>query len=193
MNKKILEYLSNYCEVTPEMEAVISRYSIFKNFKKGEVFQCHESALNECYFVIEGCIRTYILQEGEEKTIEFYTEKQVVITAESSAVVSSNHYLECIEDTIVCIGNSEIEEKAFIECPALEKLSRIIGESVLRNREMHFADFKNASPEKRFLDFLEKRPSLINRVPQAHLASYLGIKPESLSRIKKRIYTKGIT
>lgn len=52
------------------------------------------------------------------------------------------------------------------------------------------SSFITLNPEQRYLQLLEKRPDLINRVPQYHLASYLGIKPETLSRIRKRIYHK---
>ena len=71
--------------------------------------------------------------------------------------------------------------------PQIESLNRALGEVIMAKYQDTFAEFKMASPEERYLVLLRKRPDLIQRAPQHQIASYLGIKPESLSRIRKRI------
>jgi DNA-binding MarR family transcriptional regulator len=70
-------------------------------------------------------------------------------------------------------------------------MCRILSEELLAKKQIDFDKFKTSSPEQRYLNLLESRPDLIQRVPQHQLASYLGIKPQSLSRLRARISEKG--
>lgn len=71
--------------------------------------------------------------------------------------------------------------------PQIETLNLALGEAIMAKHVEEFAEFKMASPEERYLNLLKNRPDLVQRAPQHQIASYLGIKPESLSRIRKRI------
>ena len=71
--------------------------------------------------------------------------------------------------------------------PQLESLNRALGEAIMAKNQNTFAEYKIESPEERYLTLLKNRPDLVQRAPQHQIASYLGIKPESLSRIRKRI------
>jgi CRP-like cAMP-binding protein len=102
----------------------------------------------------------------------------------------SKSYLVCNEDCIVVEGTSDDEQAFLIQMPRMETLSRIGIESELqRTHEVH-AEYVIASPMERYKNLLQNRPELLDRVPQYQLASYLGITPESLSRIRKRIMKK---
>ncbi|MEZ4951136.1 MAG: hypothetical protein R2784_17385 [Saprospiraceae bacterium] len=72
----------------------------------------------------------------------------------------------------------------------MNQLCRVSVEEEFRKQQEALAAFITSSPEDRYLNLLENRPDLLMRVPQYHLASYLGVKPESLSRIKKRLAAK---
>jgi CRP-like cAMP-binding protein len=78
----------------------------------------------------------------------------------------------------------------FREFPQFESVCRIMSEVMLAHAQESFVNYRLASPEERYLYILQKRPELIQRVPQYQLASYLGIQPESLSRLKKRLVMK---
>lgn len=190
MKNKILKYLSKYTVITKEIEDAISESAFFKNYKKGTILLKEGDFSPECYFILKGCIRSYFLKDGEEKTIEFYTEEQVVIPSNLDKSTPSKYFLECMEDTIVNVGNPTLENEVFKKYPQLESLSRIIGEIILTKQQEVFATFKSSTPEERYLHMLKTRPYLLQRVSQHQIASYLGIKPESLSRIKKRLMNK---
>lgn len=190
MEKKILKYLSKYTVITKELEQAITESTFIKSFNKGTILLKEGSASNECYFILEGCIRSYFLKDGEEKTIEFYTEEQVVIPSNYGTSIPSRYNLECLEDTIASVGNPELEKETFQKFPQLAFLSGIIAEKIMAMQQESFAKFKTTTPEERYLNVLTTRPDLIQRAPQHQIASYLGIKPESLSRIKKRIINK---
>lgn len=190
MEDKILKYLSKYTVITEELKNAITESMFVKSFKKGTLLLKEGSISNECYFILKGCIRCYLLKDGDEKTIEFYTEEQAVTPPTYGKSMPSSYYLECIEDTIVSIGNPELEEEMFRKYPQLESLSKAIVEVILAKHQESFAEFKTSTPEERYLNLLKTRPNLIQRVSQHQIASYLGIKPESLSRIRKRLLTK---
>ncbi len=99
----------------------------------------------------------------------------------------SGYYHECLEETIAGVGTPELEMEMYQKFPQIESLNRALGDAIMAKFQDTFAEFKMASPEERYLALLKNRPDLIERVPQHQIASYLGIKPESLSRIRKRI------
>ncbi|WP_067149464.1 Crp/Fnr family transcriptional regulator [Pseudotamlana agarivorans] len=187
MESKILKYLSKYTSITKELENAVNESAFFKTYKKGTILLKEGSFSNECYFILDGCIRSYFLKDGEEKTIEFYTEEDVVTPANYGKSTPSRYYLECIEDTVVNVGNPTIENEMYQKYPQLESLSRVIAEVILTKQQESFTEFKTSTPEERYLNLLKTKPDLLQRVSQYQIASYLGITPESLSRIRKRI------
>jgi hypothetical protein len=83
-----------------------------------------------------------------------------------------------------------MEVEIFSKFPKFETLCRILSEELLAKQQIDFDEFKTSSPEQRYLNLLQIRPDLVQRVPQHQLASYLGIKPQSLSRLRARIFEK---
>ena len=141
----------------------------------------------EGYFVLKGCIRTYYIIGGEEKTTAFYTEMEGLTPACVINRKASEYYISCVEDSIITASNPDMEVEIFEKFPKFETLCRILSEELLVKEQINFDEFKTSSPEQRYLNLLQKKPDLIQRVPQHQLASYLGIKPQSLSRIRARI------
>ena len=187
MENEIYEYLSKYIPITEELEEELSKIEFIKRFGNGTILLEEGKISNECFFIIKGCIRSYYLKDGEEKTTEFYTEEQAVIPSAYGNKIPSEYYLECIEDTIAGVGTPELEKEMYQKFPQLESLNRALGEAIMAKTQNTFAEYKMASPEERYLTLLKNRPDLIQRAPQHQIANYLGIKPESLSRIRKRI------
>ena len=190
MENEILKYLSKYIPITNELEEEISRIEFIKCFDNGTVLLEEGKISNECYFIIKGCIRSFYIKDGEEKTTEFYTEEQAVIPTVYGDKIPSEYYLECIEDTIVGVGTPELETEIYQKFPQIESLNRALGEAIMAKNQDTFAEFKMASPEERYLALLKNRPDVIQIAPQHQIASYLGMKPESLSRIRKRIMSQ---
>jgi CRP-like cAMP-binding protein len=187
MENEILKYLSKYIPITEELEQELSKIEFIKFFTKGTILLEEGKISNECYFIIKGCIRSFYNKDGEEKTTEFYSEEQAVVPSAYGNKIPSKYYLECIEDTIAGVGTPELETEIYQKFPQIESLNRALGEVIMAKYQDTFAEFKMASPEERYLALLKNRPDIIQRVPQHQIASYLGIKPESLSRIRKRI------
>ena len=173
-----------------EQEAIAELIPV-RTFAKGTLLLREGEVSNKCYFILNGCVRQYYLMNGEEKTTFFYTEGQSIYSVGgASRRIPAKHYLSCVEETTLTILTDDNQEELFRRCPRFQSLSRLALEEELANYQEMLATYIMHSPKERYLHLLEYRPELLNRVPHYQLASYLGIKPESLSRIRKRIMLK---
>ena len=102
----------------------------------------------------------------------------------------SKFSLECLEDSRISVVSFEKEQEIYKRFPRFERMCRETTERDLIEYQEKFANYISWSAEQRYLDLLKNRGDLLDRVPQYQLASYLGVKPESLSRIRKRISIK---
>lgn len=191
METKLLNYFSRIMPLSEEEAAAIADTMLIQRYKKGTVLLREGQISSEAYFVLEGCVRQYFLIGGEEKTNNFFTEEQWVISINSfSNRTPSNHYLECCLDSSLVVGNREKEEDLYRRFPKLETISRKVMEKVFAEQQEIMSSYVTDSPEQRYLKLLTSRPDLFQKIPQYQLASYIGVKPESLSRIRKRIIHK---
>lgn len=173
-----------------EKEAIIQSTEI-KEYKKGDFLLKEGQKSINSYFILKGCVRQYHLFNGEEKTTRFFTEDEWVISVdEISENPISIHNWICMEDSILVTGNEQKAQKLFDEFPKLESISRKIVESAFSNMQKSILSYRSETPEQRYLSLLKNQQNILQRVPQYHIASYIGIKPESLSRIRKRISKK---
>jgi CRP-like cAMP-binding protein len=193
MQDLLFDFISRYISLTDEEKNAIVSLDIFRSFKKGTTLLKEGQQSNDSYFVLKGCIRTYYMIDGEEKTTAFYTEMEALTPYCVTNKEPSKYYISCVEDTILTVTNPEMEPDSFTKFPKFETLCRMLSEELLAKQQINFDEFKTSSPEQRYLNLLESRPDLIQRVPQHQLASYLGIKPQSLSRLRARILEKSKT
>ncbi|HZY39282.1 MAG TPA: Crp/Fnr family transcriptional regulator [Mucilaginibacter sp.] len=139
-------------------------------------------------YVIKGCIREYYIDgHGAEVTLQFAVEDWWVsdITSFQDQKVS-NMYIETLEDCELLMLSRQSKEQLLVEVPKLERMFRLMIQrhlSAVQNRL--FKTITNTATEK-YLEFLKRYPALPQRVPQHYIASYLGISPEFLSRLRTR-------
>ena len=187
----ILNMISNFTSLTAEEVQLIKESIKLKNVEKG-TFLIKEGQISAAsYVVIEGCVRQYCLKNGEEWTTNFFLEGDSIdLAALTPNNEPSKYYLQCLENCTFSIGDEENEKEMRERYPKFETICRQVAESKLANTSEELSKFIMNSPEERYLHLMNTRPELLNRVPQYQLASYLGMKPESLSRIRKRILEK---
>lgn len=188
MEDPIVNFLSKYIELTNEEVRILSKQNFIKSFKKGTILLSEGQIAKECYFMMQGCIFSYYLVDGEVKVTEFFTESQPITPVSYTTKRPSEYYLECLENCIVSIGTPESSAELMKKLPRLAALGAKIMENQLANQRMKYDEFIKLSPEERYKNLQNTSPDILNRVPQYLIASYLGIKPESLSRIRKRLY-----
>lgn len=188
MEDPIINFLSKYIELTNEEVHILSNQNFIKSFKKGAILLSEGQLAKKCYFIMQGCLSSYYLVDGEIKVTDFFTESQPITPVSYTTKRPSDYYLECLEDCIVSIGTPESSAELLKKLPRLAALGANIMEDQLANQRMKYDEFIKLSPEERYKNLQKTSPGLLNRVPQYLIASYLGIKPESLSRIRKRLY-----
>lgn len=190
MDSELIQSLSKYVDLSEDLIAAIEESTIIRRYQKGTILLKEGHYCNECYFILKGCIRAYCLKDGEEITTEFYTEDQVVLLSIYGKQIESSITLECSEDTIVSFGTPEFEKVMYQKYPILIAFNSAMAEILMAQYQDTHTEFKLTSPEERYLNLLKTRPDLIQRVPLHQIASYLGMKPETLSRIRRRIVTR---
>lgn len=187
MQDILFDFISKYISLTEDEKNVLISLDLFHSVKKGTILLSEGQKTNESFFVLKGCIRTYYIVDGEEKTTAFYTEMDALTPPCVVTKTPSEYYISCVEDTILTISNSDMEVEVNSKFPKFEIMCRILSEQLLAKKQIDFDGFKTSSPEQRYLNLSQSRPDLIQRVPQHQLASYLGITPQSLSRLRARI------
>lgn len=190
MQNLLFDFIARYITLTEEEKNAIISLNLFQTVKKGTILLNAGQKSKDSYFVLEGCIRTYYMVDGEEKTTAFYTEMDALTPTCVISKAPSEYYISCVEDCILSVSNSDMEAEINSKFPKFETMCRILSEELLAKERIDFDEFKTSSPEQRYLNLIEKRPDLLQRVPQHQLASYLGIKPQSLSRLRARIVEK---
>ena len=131
--------------LSEEESNVIAMSMVTRVFEKGTVLLREGQFSVDTYFILEGCIREYIIADGEEKTTNFFTEEQWVISLSNFTPQSpSTHNLVCVEDCTVVVGNERQAQEMFRNFPRFETISRAIVE----------ADF---AEQKKSIDFLSHR------------------------------------
>ncbi len=188
MDNKLIQYFARIMPLSKEEVEAIAETMTVLQYKKGTVLLREGQISTEVYFVLDGCVRQYFLVDGEEKTNNFFTEEQWVISMNSfSLQIPSTHFMACCIDTTLVVGNREREEDLYKRFPNLESVSRKVMEKVFAEQQEIMASYTTDTPEQRYLKLLQSRPSLFQKIPQYQIASYIGVKPESLSRIRKRL------
>lgn len=191
MKKELVSFLSAFELFKPEEINELAELMTVVSVKKNSLIVKEGEVCNHCFFVLRGCLRQYVVIDGLEKSTAFYTEHQAVnfFTSYTSQTVSACN-LYSLEDSILLVGNPVTDAELYQKFPVLEKLTRKMMEEEFGKTQDNFSKFITSSPEERYLNLLNERPGLLQRVPLIHIASYLGITPESLSRIRKRILVK---
>jgi cAMP-binding proteins - catabolite gene activator and regulatory subunit of cAMP-dependent protein kinases len=191
LDEKLKKFLDKNTGMDAEQNSEIMQDLEVKQYLKGEILLNQGEISRNCYTVLSGCVRQYkTLEDGREITVAFFTEEQAIVLFNSYKFqIPSEYSLACVEDVILLEGNLESEEKLYSKYPELQLVTRNIMETNFGKEQEDRAIFMSLTPEERYINLTINRPDLLKRVPQHQLASYLGIKPESLSRIKKRLST----
>lgn len=193
MQDLLFDFISKYISLTEDEKEAMLSLDIFRIVKKGTILLKEGQKSQDVYFILKGCLRKYYIINGEEKTTAFFTEMESLTPHCVINNAPSEYFISCEENTILTVGNPNRNVEIFTKSPKFDLMCRILSEETLAKHQINFDEFKTSSPEQRYLNLLKNRPDLIQRVPQNQLASYLGIKPQSLSRLRARILEKSKT
>ncbi len=186
ITQPLLSYIRRYVELSQEdVDAINSAYQT-RPFKKGDFFIHQGDHIEEVAFVIEGVMRVYRTDKGKEVTLFLRDENSFVTSVTGYSTHRLSPYsVQALEDSTLLVMTSEDRATLFEESQAYQRFSLMMLERTVQDMEGRIDSQIADNAADRYLRLLQDHPSLIQRVPQYHLASYLGVTPESLSRLRK--------
>ncbi|MDV7697853.1 Crp/Fnr family transcriptional regulator [Chryseobacterium soli] len=176
---------------TDEELGIVMKYFVPKNIKKKTILLEAGITAKEIYFVISGCIRLFYTKDGKDISAYFFTEKMFAGAYDSFiSKKPSRHSIETLEDCQILTISDKASQELYTEFPKMNEFVRkVLEERFVSLHELYTSQILD-TPEERYVNLLNNRPELINRIPQHQIATFLGITPVSLSRIRNRILKK---
>ncbi len=189
---KFFEQMKHYTNLEEKAESYIAENVQVKEYSKHEMIFTEGVVSKTIYFLVEGAVRLFYNADGIDKTAYFYSDGKFICAGESFTydVPAVENYQAMEDNTVIMHFHKETIEKLMALDPAFELIARVAVEDELIHCQKMLASFITKSPEQRYIDLLENQSDLFLRVPQQYIASYLGVSPETLSRIKKRVSLK---
>jgi len=186
------DYLQKKVAITDEQFTLISDKLKIKIFEKNELILMKGEVSSHVYFVLDGLLRSYSIDsKGKTHIIQFAPEQWWL--SERNGILfneESEFFLDAIENTkVVVLPKDFISESARI-VPCMYELNASMLNNAIRFMQKRINMLLSATAEERYLDFIKLYPNLTLRVPQWMIASYLGITPEFLSKVRKRLLQK---
>lgn len=180
------EIFKNHILSETEVQLINSKFKRIE-LKKGEVLITPGSVIQHQYYTHSGCLRSYfVCQEGKQKTVQFAI-NDWWISDFTSLFTNKKSVLnvECIQDAVLYGVLKSDMEKVFIKIPEIETFFRQKLEIAFAGFQKRIIEYLSLSAKERYISFKEKYPEIEQNVRNYHIASYLGITTESLSRIRK--------
>ena len=180
--------ISNYVTLTPEDLEFATGFYKKKSLAKNEILIQPGQFVKHWYFVEKGCLCFYSLKDGNEKVLEFFSENDFFTDIYSYLKEKpSNVYFRATEPTTILYITKEDVQKSYDHSHQIERWGRLAMQDTFIQTYRRVAHLNYLSNEERYLRLIEERPNLLQRVPQYMIASYLGLTPVGLSKIRKRL------
>ncbi|MBC7874900.1 MAG: Crp/Fnr family transcriptional regulator [Ferruginibacter sp.] len=187
MTTELKQFISKYISLSADaMEEIAGKFKS-RAIKKNEYLLKEGETCRDLVFVQKGCLRLYYLKEDIEISVWFAFEQSSAI--EIYSFISENpskYFLQAIEESeVLYLPKTELN-KLYQSQPKMQEMMRNFWEDVILNLINRFTALQKDPAEQRYLDLLNK-PAYLETIPQKYLASFIGVTPTSLSRIRKKI------
>ena len=186
---KIRKYIENFTEINDEDWEFFSSKLQKKQYPKKSIIVDKDEIENHISFIEKGIVRLLIpKKEEEEITFGFSFENEFISAYDSFLIQKPSKYqLETLVDTsLLSITYSDLQ-KVYQQTKIGNLIGRLVAEQLFILKSNRALSLLNDSAEKRYLNLFTERPNLIKEIPLKYIASYIGVTPQSLSRIRKQI------
>ena len=188
----IREHIEKRVHLTDEEFEICIKFFVVKKLKRHQ-FLLHEGQVcKHIGFVNSGCLREYTIDnKGNEHIIQFAVKDWWVSDLHSFLSGSPSKYnIDALQNSEVLLLEKSARDKLLDACPKMERFFRLLMEAHHVATEERVADTLSHSAEERYIKFIKTYPKMLEEIPQNQIASYLGITPQSLSRIRKELFQK---
>ncbi|MEY3242863.1 MAG: hypothetical protein RIR11_4302 [Bacteroidota bacterium] len=184
---QIKDFFDPYFEAPLSVWETFAQYLTPTHFEKNEIIKHAQDTERKMYFIIKGSIGIFLFKNNHDICIDLCYEKEFasdymsLLTQQQSPL-----YTKALEDSdTLMITYTDLMQ--LYRTPIGEKIKNVVAESLFIHKQNQQIDLLYLTSEQRYKKLLQENPNVILRTSQIHLASYLGITPESLSRIRKKI------
>ena len=185
-------HIEKRVHLTDEEFEISAKYFIPKKLKKHQFLLNEGQVCTHIGFVNSGCLREYTIDnKGNEHIIQFAIEDWWVSDLNSFLSGSPSKYnIDALQNSEVLLLEKSERDKLLDACPKMERFFRLLMEAHHVATEERVADSLSRSAEERYIKFMKTYPKIFEEIPQNQIAPYLGITPQSLSRIRKELSEK---
>ena len=189
---QILENINKIVTLSPQEELLFLSKTEIKTYRAKTIIVNAGEISQYSFFVNSGLLRSFNINDNiVEHVLSFACEGWWI--GDMYSLISqkpSNLFIEVLEDAEVVLLSRENQNKLFTQIPKLERFFRILTENSLVAHQERLMDNLSLTAEERFDKFCKRYPTLIQRVPQKQIASYIGVTPEFFSKMKSRLLKK---
>lgn len=185
----IIDYFNQFLPLTEEEQAFVNEAFTERKVRRRQFILQEGDICKHNTFVVEGCFRMFMVDEkGKEHNLQFAVENWWIGDIGSfHSEEPSSLYIEALENSIVLQIKKEDQLKLFVDYPKFNRIFRVFTENALVSAQRRILQNISSTAEERYLDFLKRYPHFFNRISNVQIASYLGVTPEFLSTIRKKI------
>lgn len=187
--KSLIDYFENHLPLKEEEKSAVEEYFKERRIKRRQFILQEGDICKHNTFVVEGCFRMYMIDEkSKEHNLQFAVENWWIGDIGSfHSEKPSRLYIEAIENSIILQIKKEDQIKLFVNYPKFNLIFRVLAENAMVSLQNRILQNISSTAEERYLDFVERYPNFFNRISNVQIASYLGVTPEFLSAIRKKI------
>lgn len=185
----LIKYFSSYMPLSEEEITTLESLFVQRKIKRRQFILDEGDVCKLNTFVVEGCFRMYLVDKnGKEHNLQFAVENWWIGDIGSfHSGEPSRLYIEALENSIVLQIKKDDQLKLFIEHPKFNRIFRVFTENALVSYQKRILQNISSTAEERYLDFVEQYPFFFNRISNVQIASFLGVTPEFLSTIRKKL------
>ena len=185
----IFKNINAITPLTKDEENTIAYYLVEKQYKTKTLLLNAGEVCKSSYFVKSGVLRSFTINDNIiEHILHFACKGWWIGDMYSLISQKPGHlFIEVLEDAETIELSKENQEILYKEVPKLERFFRILTENSLVSHQERIMNNLSLTVEERFINFKNKYPELLQKVPQKHIASYLGVTPEFYSKMKKKL------
>lgn len=184
-------WLKNFSFLTEKDCNLFEPYLQIKRVKKKDILLREGQVCRELGFINHGVFRMYYLADGKEINTHFSFENDFVVNYHSFLQATpSRYFIQSLEDAEIVTFNLKALQNAYNESKNWERFGRIMAEQSYKMTTNRVEGFMFMNAEERYMQMMKNNPHFLERIPLYHLASYLGIERESLSRLRRKITDK---
>jgi CRP-like cAMP-binding protein len=188
MYSQLINSINKYIQLSSQDRAVIETLFDKRTLAKGELFLQEGKMCRHLGFINKGLVCYYVTVDGSEVVHNFAMENDFICHYDSliNKTISNKNIVALEPTELLCISYGKLQQ-LYHTLSDGERFGRLHMEAVYTDAMKHIISFYTGSPQQRYDEFVKNRKELLQRLPQYYIASYIGIKPQSLSRIRKRM------